>query len=373
MAIAPLSARPTWAEIDLEALAGNYRELCSRLGGETRVIASIKANGYGHGVVAVAKTLDAEGVFALATGSCDDAVAVREAGVAARIVLFGGPLPDAMPNVLHHELTPTVYDLETALAVSKAAREPTAVWIEVDAGLGRLGVAIEEAESFATAVAALPDVIVEGLYTHLPFVDASGRDWAVAQLAPFRRLIENLRRSGLSIPVTQALSSAGVLAGLDGGCSAVCPGHILYGVPPAAADVVDASSFRPVLRALKTRLIHVAAHREARRAGIGGGKSLGAGSITGVVPFGRYDGYRDARGTQAQMLVRGRRVPVRGLSLEHTTLDLTGLGEPTVGDDVVVLGKQGDDEITLAELAGWQDASPIEVLMAFGRRLGSVY
>jgi alanine racemase len=369
MSGAPASTRPVWAEVDLGALRGNYRALRRRLRPGVEVIASIKANAYGHGVVPVARALGAEGVLALATGAFEDAVAVREAGVRTPIVLFGGPLPEAMTEVLRHDLTPTVYDLAGAEAVSGEAERPTPVWIEVDAGLGRLGVALEHAEGFVRDVAALPHVAVEGIYTHLPFVDADGLAWAADRLAAFRSLLGALERSGLAVDVTQALSSAGALAGLDDGCTAVCPGHVLYGLAPASPDVVGLSGFRRVLRAVKTRLIHVARHGGARSAGVGGRTQLAPGSVTGVVPFGRYDGYRDARAGSAAMLVRGRRVPVLGISLEHVTLDLTGVGDAAVGEEVVVVGKQQGQEIALEELAAWQGVGAVDVLLNLERRM----
>jgi alanine racemase len=338
------------------------------------VIASIKANAYGHGAVPVARVLAREGAFALATASLDDALAVRAAGIDMPVVALGGWPPETAGTLLANGLVPTVHDRRSALAVSAAAARPTAVWVKVDAGLGRLGVPLEDAEAFVHEVAALPSLLVEGLYTHLPFVDAAGREWARESLGAFAALTARLRATGLALPVVQALSSAGIAAGLDdGGCTAVCPGHLLYGVPPAAADVVDASAFRPVLRAVRTRLAQVTLHPYARRAGLGGARSLAAGAVTGVVPFGRYQGHRPARDAVAVMLVRGRRVPVTGVSLEHSTLDLTGLADAAAGEDVVVLGEQAGERLALADLAAWQGVTAGDVLMSLDRRLETVY
>ena len=373
MAVERPGTRPSWSDVDLGAVAANFREVRRRVRPDVEVIASIKANAYGHGAVEVARTLAAEGADWLATGSFDEAVAVREAGVDRPILLFAGPLPDAIPAALRHGFVPTVHDLELARAVSAAGRGPARVWIKVDSGLGRLGVPLEEAEAFARAVSGLPNVLVEGLYTHLPFQDVAGRRWAADRLPAFQALAERLVRAGLPLRVTQALSSAGILAGLEDGSSAVCPGHVLYGIPPASADIVDMTPFRPALRVVETRLIHLSAHPEERTAGVGGGIRLPAGAVTGVVPFGRTDGYRDARGGErAEMLIRGRRVPVRGVSLEHTTLDLTGI-ETAVGDEVVVLGDQGDEAITAVDIAGWQGVSVDDVVLAFDRRLPRFY
>ena len=362
------------AEVDLRALADNLRELRSRLEPGVRVIASVKANGYGHGAVQAAETLALEGVELLTTGSFDEAVAVREAGVTLPIVMLPGALPEGMAELLRHGLTPTVCDLETGRAVNAAAREPTAVWVKVESGLGRLGVPLPQAAELLRALSGLPNLVVEGLYTHLPFVDAAGLAWAKERLVAFGELREALAAEELLPPLTQARSSAGILAGLEDGCNAVCPGHVLYGLPAAAPEVVDASAFRPVLRSVSTRLISVAAHPEARAAGVGGQAPLAAGAVTGVVSFGRTDGYRAARpGETAVVLVRGRRAPVRGVSLEHTTLDLTGIDGAAPGDEVVVLGKQGEEAVTARDLAGWQGVGTDDVVLAFDGRMPRRY
>ena len=369
----PASTRPAWSEVDLGAVAANYREVRRRLRPGVKVIASIKANAYGHGAIDVARTLAAEGADWLATGSFGEAVAVREAGVETPILLFAGPLPEGMAAAHRAGFVPTVHDLDSARAASSGASGSAPVWIKVDAGLGRLGIPLEEAEAFTRSVAELPNVLVEGLYTHLPFVDAAGRGWAAERLSAFQALAASLDRAGLSLSLTQALSSAGILAGLEDGSSAVCPGHVLYGLPPASAEIVDMTPFQPALRAVKTKLIQVSTHQEGRTVGIGGGMRLPAGACTGVVPFGRTDGYRDPReGRRPYMLVRGQRVPVRGVSLEHTTLDLTGV-EAAVGDEVVVLGEQGGEAISAAEIADWQGSQVDDVVLAFDRHVPRFY
>jgi alanine racemase len=367
------ATRPALATVDLDVLAANLAELRRRSGDGVAVIASVKANAYGHGAVEVAVRLQAEGVEMLATGSFDEAVAMRAAGVTLPILMLPGALPAGIAELLEHGLTPTVWTLEGARTAAAASREAR-VWVKVDGGLGRLGVPIEHAPAFLRELHSLPGLEVDGLYTHLPFGDAAGRDWAVEQLAGFRALCTVLGDEGLLPPATQARSSAGILAGLEDGCTAVCPGHALYGLPAASADAADASRLAPALRSITTQLIHVAAHPEARTAGIGGSAPLPAGAVTGVVPFGRTDGYRAAQdGRPAAMLVRGRRAPVRGVSLEHTTLDLTGVPGAAVGDEVVVLGAQGGDAISATELAEWQAVRPDDVVLAFDGRMPRRY
>ena len=185
--------------------------------------------------------------------------------------MFPGALPEGIAELLRHGLIPSVYNLEMARAVSDGAEKPAPVFIKVDCGLARLGVPVDQARDFVKAVAALPNIVVEGLFTHLPFGDAAGRDWARSRLERFDELIGQVKRSGIDIPITQSLASSGVACRLPTTCNTVCTGHLLYGglarVPPELGDL---TGFRPVLKAVKSRLIHV-----ARKTPRGGGRRHG--------------------------------------------------------------------------------------------------
>lgn len=353
-----LDLRPSWLELDLEALAANYREAARRAGPGVEAIASIKADGYGHGAAEVARRLERLGVWGFATGAIRDARALRAAGVTKPILMFGGARPEAIPQLVAEGFIPTVYDEATLAAASGP------VWIKVDSGLGRLGVALDRAEAFILEAAGRRGVIVQGVYTHLPFSDAAGLAWARERLPLFEALIGRLAARGLRIPLTQARASPHLECGLRDGLSAVNPGHFLYGM--ATTNCGDAAALRPVLRAVKSRLIHVQRWPEGWTFGSGGKRALAPGSVTGVIPMGLNEGYRNAAPCQtAYAVVRGRRVPVLGVSLEHCTLDLSDAPDAAVGDEVSVLG----DGIALAELARWLGQPPGVVMMNFDGRL----
>ncbi|MGE0120979.1 MAG: alanine racemase [Dongiaceae bacterium] len=359
--------RPLWADIDLTALAHNLA-LVRRLAGRRRLIASVKANAYGHGVVTIARELARLGVDILWTGSSDEALAIRAAGIDARILLFGGYLPGDIPVLLRHGLTPTIYDRAGAQAVSAAAAGPTPVYLKVDSGLGRLGVPVADAGELVAEIAALPRVVIEGIYTHLPFGDAAGRDEARMQAETFASLLRRLAAQGIDPPVTQVWASSGLLAQLPDACNAVCVGHLLYGLSPVSREVASAGELRPVMRAIKTRLIHVV-HRSAGAAQAGA-YGLRNARVTGVVPLGLGDGMRNAvAGQSMSMLVRGRRAPVLGVSLEHTTLDLTGIESAQVGDEAILVGRSDGLANSFRDLARWFGCGELEALMTFSGRL----
>lgn len=368
-----MPVHPAWKELDLDAFAANVREVRRLVGPDIKIIASVKANAYGHGAVEIARALRGLDVYSLATSSYGDAVAMREAGIDAKIQMFPCNLPEGMRELLRYDLMPSVYNRAGARAVSEAASTTVPVYVKVDCGLGRLGVAVAEAAAFVHEVAALPRIVVEGVYSHLPYEDAAGREWAEQRLVAFDRLIAALAGSGLKIPVTQVIASAGVAGGVTGPGNAVCVGHLLYGgLAVADQDVADLSPFRPVLRAIKSRLIHIGRKGPGEAIASGGAYVTGGDTTTGVIPVGLYDGYRrPAAGKTATVLMRGKRVPVIRVSLEYTNLDLSGIDGPEIGDEVVVLGASGDQRITVEEMAAWQGSAPLAVLMSFDRRLPS--
>ena len=364
-----------WMDVDLGALQGNYREIRCRGGAERKIIAVIKANAYGHGVVEVARRLSELDVHALATGSFFDGVSVRRAGISTPILFLGSPPPDVIPELLSHSLTPSVDSFEAAQAVSEAAGNGASpVFVKVDGGFGRFGVPLEKAPAFVRRVAELPGLAVEGIYTHLPFSDARGRDWARRRLAAFDELVVGLAADGWRIPVSQALAGPGIACGLTDNCGAVACGSLLYGLTPVAPGIGDMSGFRPLVRAIGTRLLHVTdrhgnrnreADSEYLRHGVG---------ATGTVPLGMSTGYRTpAPGRTAFMLLRGRRVPVLRVCLENTILDISGIGDPHPGEEVLALGRAGGEGITLEEMAEWGAVSPLALLTSFDGRLSRRY
>lgn len=363
--------RPLWGEIDLDALAHNVEQVQRWLRPGLALGASIKANAYGLGAPQVAPTLEQAGVAFVMTASYPDAVALRAAGSNLKIVMLAAALPEAIADYLRASLIPTVHSLDVAEAVSRHAERPTAVWVKVDAGLGRVGVEVEDAAAFVQQVARLPNVVVNGIYTHLPFADAAGEAWARERLELFTAAVAEIDGLGLAVPVVQATSSPGLMTGLDAhGLTAVCVGSLLYGLPALREPHEKQQELRRVLYSIRARLIQVSRHARDRRAGSGGTRKLSAGAVTGVVPIGISDGYRPARGSaELEMLVGGTRVPVLGVTLAQTTVDLSNVADAAVGDEVVVLGSQGSAEITLDELASAAGAQVYEVALGFDRHI----
>ena len=197
-------------------------------------------------------------------------------------------------------------------------------------------------------------------YTHLTFNDAAGREWARERYAAFDVLLEKLESEGIEIPIAQALASSALLAGLESRANAVCPGSLLYGISPLTDDVAVTGAYRPVVKAIKSRLIHIGTRENGAR--------------IGVLPIGLADGYLPVDpAASPYALLGGRRVAIVGVSLEYVSLDLSSVSDSRVGDQVVLLGESGDEEILLSDLASWRGSSAHEVLLGFEGRLRARY
>ena len=288
--------RPNEAEIDLSALGDNVSLVRSRIRPGTAIIAWVKANAYGHGIVQVARRLTEVDVEVLATGSLADAIAMRDAGISTPILMMGAALPSAVPELLRNGLIPTVHCKELAEAVVKSATRRTPIYVKVDCGFGRLGIPLRDADRFILDLARHPRIEIAGLYTHLPFADADGLSFARDRIARFEALVRRLAQNGLAIPVTQARASAALLAGLEDHCTAVSPGALLYGLSPVDAGLASPTGLRPVLTRILTRVIQISPWA--------GDRSMGRATP-------RACGARRAWCRSAASTATGRHVPIR--------------------------------------------------------------
>lgn len=357
-------ARPIWAEVDLAAITKNLFEVRRLAGRPIKVIASIKADAYGLGVTVVGRHLEKVGVNALATANFDDALALRKSGVKVPIIMFASNLPRGIESLLKYELTPTVCDLETAQQLSQVATRRVNVQVKVDAGLGRLGVKLRDARKVIQRIVQLPRINLEGVYTHIPFSDEVGEAWARRRLAAFIELIEQLQSvDGLQLDYTQACASSAITCGFPDTLNAVAPGQLLYGICPVQKQQLNDWRFNPALTSVKARLFHLAQHEVADDLLY----KLPSAERTGVILFGVDNGFRMPTAPGAYMLCRGKRCAVVGVSAEYTVIDLTNADEACVGDEVTIIGRDGDEQISLERVAEYLGVAPLYAAMSLHR------
>jgi len=368
--------RPTYIEINLSAIRHNLEEVRQAVGPERRILAPVKANAYGHGMLQVARTALEAGASMLGVAYLDEAVALRQAGIGAPILIFGSELPENAPEIVHWGLRATLCTYELAKALSQAAvrlRRNAVVHIKVDTGMGRIGLKVEEIREFLRRILELPGIVVEGIYTHFATADGSGDgEFALAQMEHFRRVVSQLRKEGMELPIAHAANSAAVLRFPSAHLDMVRPGIMLYGLEPfpGASYLAD---IRPAMT-LKSRIVFL--KEVPPGASVSYGRTFVAGRRTRIatVPIGYGDGYPRALSNRGKALVRGKRARIVGnICMDQLMLDVTHVEGVRVGDEVVLIGEQGDERITAEELASLAGTINYEIVTSLNGRIPRVY
>ena len=388
---APADAvRPTRAEVNLEALRHNLR-VVERHAAGARVWAVLKADGYGHGAPAVARTLERAGADGFCVALLEEAVELREAGIVAPILVMGGYYGSAYEEVAARDVVPVIYDaahLEGFARVVKSGQVsgPVDVHLKIDTGMARLGVTMAALPAFAARLAATPEVRVRGLMTHLACADAPTVEETCEQMIRFDEATALLARHGIRAEVRHAANSAALLraqARLD----AVRPGVALFGVSPRARASGQSNrsgesaplvgDLRQVMR-VRTEVIDVRDVDAGAAVGYGALWRAPRRSRVATIPMGYADGLSRQLTNRGHALVRGKRAPIVGaVSMDMTMIDVTDLPGVTLRDEAVLLGAQdgplGKDFIGADELAAHADTIAWEVLTSISRRVPRFY
>ncbi|HEX8077329.1 MAG TPA: alanine racemase [Chthoniobacterales bacterium] len=355
-----------WAEIDRAALRHNAATVRERIGA-AEMLAVVKADAYGHGLVGVAETL-ADEVQLFGVANLEEAVALRNAGLAHPVIILGPALPGERPAIVEAKFIPTISACEEAEAFDRLG--PIEINFKVDTGMGRMGV--PEAESLAVfkKVAGLRNVRVHSISTHMP-VSNEDTDYTTEQLVRFRKLIAQFRSEVPGDYKAHVLQSAGTLGFNDTPHEIVRAGIMLYGVSPLPG-------FGKLLRPAMTWKTHISLIRDMPA---GHGISYGRTFITpramrvATLSAGYADGYpRHVSNRDAAMLVRGKRCPLLGrVTMDLMVIDVSEVGGAAVGDEVVLMGRQGTEEISCEELAERAGTITWEIMTRIGSRVRRVY
>ncbi|HMQ03950.1 MAG TPA: alanine racemase [Pyrinomonadaceae bacterium] len=366
--------RPTQAVIDLDNLAFNLHSSRNFIGGEIGCMAVVKADAYGHGAVACARRLEAEGVNWFAVALAEEGIELREAGIKLPILCLGGCLPGQAETFFAYDLTPVVFNLEAAASISNAALNAgrtARVHIKIDTGMGRIGVSHSDAAAFADRMARLPNLYVEGLMTHFASADDLAQaDFTALQTSRFYDAIEAFAEKGLRPDIVDLANSPGAIAHAGSRGNMVRLGGILYGL---GEDVLPAQTEKPELRpvmSVKTRVVQINPIMAGETVGYGRTHTLGRDSLIGALPIGYSDGYRRTLSNKARVIVNGSYAPVVGrISMDWTLIDLTDSSGTKLGDEVVLLGSQADLDVTAGELARLADTISYEITCGISSRV----
>ena len=368
--------RRTWAEISLPNLEHNYRALRAMLPAGCRFLGVVKANAYGHGAVPVAKKLEALGAEYLAVACLEEAKELREAGICAPILLLGYTPPECAAELLRHELTQTVYDLETARALSDAALaagKRLRIHIKADTGMSRLGwlcggEGLEDAAASIAAVCALPGLEAEGIYTHFANAD-SDEDYTMEQFTRFLDLLAELERRGVTFQIRHCAASAAVLKYPCTHLDMVRPGVALYGhYPDPSCEGLDGPGLRPVMT-LKTRVASVKRVPAGTPVSYGCTHVLERDTRLAALTIGYADGLPRLCSDRLEVWLGGRRAPVVGrICMDMCMVDATGL-DVRPGDEAEVFG----GHLPIEEAAALAGTIQYELLCAVSPRVPREY
>lgn len=372
------AGRPVAAEIDLSAIADNVRGIKGLVGPSCRVLAVVKADGYGLGARWVALAALEGGASWLGVACVDEGEQLRRAGYSGPILVMSYTPPEEAEAAVRNRLTLVLHRERTAIAVEEAAKRlglgegEITVHIKVDTGLGRYGCLPHELLPLARAVKKLPHLRLEGLMTHFADADNPHLSFARQQLSLFNELRREAAEQGIEFEIAHAANSAATLCLPEARLDMVRCGILLSGHLPAAhlAGTID---IRPALT-LRAKLARV--HDSPAGTTIGYGRTWMAPSpcAIGLVTVGYADGYRRILSNRAEALVRGQRVPVVGrVSMDQIGLDLTDVPNAREGDEVVLVGEQGSSSITVDDLARWADTISYEILCGLSQRVPRHY
>ncbi|MCR8657069.1 alanine racemase [Paenibacillus sp. T3-5-0-4] len=351
--------RPTWADISLDALHHNIEAVKSGLKEGTRLLASVKANAYGHGLVEISRAVERYGVDYLGVAFLDEALQLRKEGIQLPILVLGFVAPEHLHIAREYDVTIALYREDQLLAagsMEKTADKRLKVHVKIDTGMGRLGIlGYEEAIAFIEKAIAIPTLHVEGIFTHYSKADEADKTYTSLQYDRFHAIESHVRQAGWDIPIIHAANSAGGMDTPQWSGDMVRLGIAMYGMYPSEEVNKDNVALQPVL-SLKTKVVHV------KEAPSDWGISYGARYVTnepewiGTLPIGYADGYSRMLSGKIEVLLQGERIPVLGtICMDQCMISLDKLKdysmESLLNQEVVLIGKQGEHTITTEQIA----------------------
>ncbi|MBI3752988.1 MAG: alanine racemase [Deltaproteobacteria bacterium] len=370
-----MERRPTLAIIDRAAIKSNYILLKKKTAKDVDILAVVKANAYGHGAVEIAKTLEQAGCSFFGVALCEEGVELRESGIKSPIIILGGIYANQIRDVIEYDLTPVIFDIETARildSLSAKTGKRINVHVKVDTGMGRLGLLPYQVIPFFKTLKGLANLEVEGILSHFAEADEEDKEFSKEQLNIFFKVITVIQELGFQPRLFHIANSAAVVEHVNSHFNLVRPGIMLYGAYPAK-HMVGSIELKPAMR-LVSQIISLKKVPKGYSISYGRTYVTEKESIIAAVPIGYGDGYPRSLSNKGEALIRGQKARVAGVvCMDITMLDVTRIKGVSAGDEVVLIGKQGGDEITVDELAEKAGAIPYEILCGISGRVPRIY
>jgi alanine racemase len=366
---------PTWVEVDLDRFRRNLGAIRSAIGDARRILLVVKADAYGHGAVEIAHHAVRAGVNMLGVATLHEGIELRASGIIAPIVILSPSLPGEVEEIVEHQLTPSVSSVGFAERLSARCVSQQVLGrfhVEVDTGMGRTGVDDSDALDFIARVVTLPNLRLEGMFTHFPDADAGRTEFTTDQIRRFGDLLRALELRNIQVPIRHAANSAGLLSVPDSCFDMVRPGILAYGFYPTA-EVPRTVPVEGIL-SFRTRVVQLREIPPGRYLSYGRTYRTTGWTRVAVLPVGYGHGYPWQLSNRGQVLVRGARASIVGrVTMDLTMIDATMIDDVAVGDEVILWGEQGGDRIGLDEVASWAGTIPYDLLCSMGKRVVRVY
>jgi alanine racemase len=370
------TGRPTVAEIDLKALAFNYRQIKKRIPRDAGIMGIVKADAYGHGAVPVALELERLGAEYLGVAMCEEGVELRRGRVKAPILILGGIYSEDQADcVLRHRLTPVVFEERALQLLSKKAtmnHRKVKVHLKVETGMGRLGVSLSSWADFLGELKRYENIDVEGILSHFSMSDEDGGTFSSEQWEKFKTGLKTAEDQGIQFKYFHIANSGNLAAFPFYSGNLVRPGIMLYGSYPSSS-LRDMIKLQPVM-ALKTKIHFLKTVPPGTKISYGGTFMTQRETCVATLPIGYADGYNRQLSNRGEVLVRGKRAPVIGrVTMDYMMVDVTDIPGVSTGDEAVLLGKQGRERIAAEEIAEKIHTISYEVFCSVGKRVPRVY
>ncbi len=363
----------TRVKIDLDAIAHNFDAVREKTG--VRVMAVVKADAYGHGAIQVARLLEGKCAF-FGVSSMLEAMELRHAGLKTPILILGHTPVSAFPTAIREGIRPTIFHYEDALALSRAASELSLTapfHFAVDTGMSRIGFqATEESADLCAEIAGLPGLFAEGLFSHFATADCADLSRSRRQAELFDAFDAMLKARGVQIPIRHLDNSAGLM-NFPAHYEMVRSGIVTYGMYPS--DEVDPRllALEPALR-WECRITHVKLLPAGREISYGGAFATQRPTMVATIPVGYADGYRRNLSGKFHVLIRGKKAPILGrICMDQMMVDVTGIPGVTLNDPVTLIGKNGEESITVEQIAAAADSFNYELVCGISRRVPRIY
>jgi len=365
----------TQAIVDLPAIAHNLGLVRKLVGPRVKICAAVKADGYGHGIEQVSRIARSAEAEWLGVGSTWEGKRLREAGIGGPILVLGPAPPRESALIVAQGLSQVITSRELAEALSREAQQQgreVGIHLKVDSGMGRLGIRPEEALAFCENLRQLPGLRFEGLMTHFALAHSKEKSFTIRQLATFQGISQALEARGFRFSLRHAANSGAIIDLPQSHLDMVRPGIMIYGHFPSS-EVSSALPLRPALT-FRTEIGHLKSLKPGESVSYGRSFIASRETKVAILPVGYADGYDRRLSNRARVLVQGRPAPVIGIiCMDMTAIDVTDIPGAKAGDEVILLGRQGKEEISAEQVATWLDTIPYEVLTRIGSRVERVY